>query len=245
MWRNGRRVRLKIEYRKVWRFKSSHWHRGMNSQTVQFFEELKLRQDVVGIILFGSWARGNNREGSDVDLVVITENEYKRSVEFRGGQMFEIIFTTPEKAFDFWKNNKDDAYGLWSVAKIIFDRDGSIEVLKDKTLKILQEGKRKISESEIEQNYFDAKDQVEYAQVVYKSDPTTANMILLNKVFVLIESYFNYKQLWIPVPKQRIAELHNLDTNIAYLIKEFYKETNHFSQKVDLAKRIIAYIYGK
>ena len=42
----------------------------MNEDTVQFIEELKTRQDVLGIILFGSWARGNNRPDSDVDVML-------------------------------------------------------------------------------------------------------------------------------------------------------------------------------
>jgi predicted nucleotidyltransferase len=32
---------------------------------------LKQKSEVLGVILFGSWARGNNRPDSDVDLVVI------------------------------------------------------------------------------------------------------------------------------------------------------------------------------
>jgi predicted nucleotidyltransferase len=43
----------------------------MNNDTQQFIEELKARSDVLGVIMFGSWARGNNRPDSDVDLVVI------------------------------------------------------------------------------------------------------------------------------------------------------------------------------
>lgn len=43
----------------------------MNTDTKQFIEELKGRSDVLGVIMFGSWARGNNRPDSDVDLVVI------------------------------------------------------------------------------------------------------------------------------------------------------------------------------
>lgn len=36
----------------------------MNKETQTFLEELKQRSDVLGVILFGSWARGNNRPDS-------------------------------------------------------------------------------------------------------------------------------------------------------------------------------------
>ena len=43
----------------------------MNKTIVDFVEELKNDPNVIGVIMFGSWARGNNREDSDVDLVVL------------------------------------------------------------------------------------------------------------------------------------------------------------------------------
>ena len=66
----------------------------MNQNTQIFIEKLKLNPWVVGIILFWSWARGNVRPGSDVDLVVILEEGYSRNVEKEGDQIFEIIYIT-------------------------------------------------------------------------------------------------------------------------------------------------------
>src|SRR3989344_9630336 len=109
----------------------------MNLETQNFVEELKKRQDVLGVILFGSWARGNNRPDSDVDLVVILTNGYRRTVEYRDKQAFEIIYTTEKGAFDYWESHKDDAAGLWEIAKILFDKDGTIEHLKDKIKEVL------------------------------------------------------------------------------------------------------------
>ena len=65
----------------------------MNNVYDEFVEDLKKRSDVLGIILFGSWARGNNRPDSDVDLVVILKEGFRRTVEYRGSQAFEIIYT--------------------------------------------------------------------------------------------------------------------------------------------------------
>jgi predicted nucleotidyltransferase len=66
----------------------------MNNDTQEFIERLKRQPDIVGIILFGSWARGNNRLVSDVDLVVIVTEGFKRTVEYNNAQAFEIIYTT-------------------------------------------------------------------------------------------------------------------------------------------------------
>ena len=42
----------------------------MNRQTESFLEELKNKPEVKSVILFGSHARGNARDDSDVDLLV-------------------------------------------------------------------------------------------------------------------------------------------------------------------------------
>ncbi len=72
----------------------------MNEATQKFLEELKQQSEVLGVIMFGSWARGNNRPDSDVDLVVILTEGYRRTVEQRDGQDFEIIYTTEKGAFE-------------------------------------------------------------------------------------------------------------------------------------------------
>jgi predicted nucleotidyltransferase len=103
----------------------------VNTETTDFLAELKDRPDVLGVILFGSWARGNNRQDSDVDLVVILSEGYRRTVEYRGEQAFEIIYTTEKSALDYWDSHKDDCAGLWGVAKVLYDKDGSVKRLQD------------------------------------------------------------------------------------------------------------------
>lgn len=57
----------------------------LNAIAQQYIEELQTDSNVLGIILFGSWARGNNRPDSDVDLLVIVQDGFKRTVEYRAG----------------------------------------------------------------------------------------------------------------------------------------------------------------
>src|SRR5687768_4882701 len=102
----------------------------MNSITLQFVEELQTNSNVIGIILFGSWARGNNRPDSDVDLLVILQDGFKRTVEYREEQAFEITYTTEQGAIEYWQSNPNDAVELWNVAKILFDRDGTVSRLQ-------------------------------------------------------------------------------------------------------------------
>ena len=97
----------------------------MNKATDSFLESLKQRKDVLGVIMFGSQARGNHRPDSDVDLVIILTEGFRRAIEYHDGQAFEIIYTTSTGALAYWESHIDDAAGLWAVAKILYDKDGT------------------------------------------------------------------------------------------------------------------------
>lgn len=217
----------------------------MNDAMKGFIDELKQRHDVLGVILFGSWARGNNHPESDVDLVVILTEGYKRTVEYRNGQFFEIIYTTEKGAFDYWESHKDDASGLWEVAKIMFDKDGTVERLKTKIIEVLETGKKPIVEDQLGQFRFDAEDQLRYVERVLDSDPTTANIVLTNKVFTLTELFFDIRQMWIPAPKQRLAKIRKINPDLYTLLQHFYHEQISLKERLEVAKKIVSIIFQK
>lgn len=217
----------------------------MNTETQKFLDELKQRPDVLGVIMFGSWARGNNRPDSDVDLVVILTEGYRRTVEHRNGQPFEIIYTTEKGAFDYWEGHKDDAAGLWAVAKILFDKDGTVERLKTKIKEVLDAGKKAIDEYQLGQFRFDSEDQLKYVETILASDPTTANLILTNKIFALTELFFDIRQMWTPAPKQRLAEIQKNSSDFYSLLQQFYQAQISLKDKLEVAKKIVPIIFQK
>jgi predicted nucleotidyltransferase len=217
----------------------------MNSETTIFLEELKQRPDVLGVVLFGSWARGNNHPDSDVDLVVILTEGYRRTVEHRNGQAFEIIYTTEKGAFDYWESHKDDAAGLWEVAKVLYDKDGTIKRLQDKIKQVLDAGKKPTDEFQLEQLRFDAEDQLKYVENILAGDPTTANLILTNKIFALTESFFNIRQMWVPAPKQRLTKIQAISPELYSLLEMFYQEPTALKDKLEIGKKIVPIIFKK
>lgn len=217
----------------------------MNEETKKFLEELKHRDDVLGVIMFGSWARGNNRPESDVDLVVILTEGYRRTVEHRNGQAFEIIYTTEKGALDYWESHKDDAAGLWAVAKILYDKDGIIKQLQNKIKEVLDVGKKAIDEYQLGQFRFDSEDQLKYVESILASDPTTANLMLTNKIFALTELFFDIRQIWTPAPKQRLAEIQKISPDLYSLLQQFYQEQIPLKDKLGIAKKIVPTIFRK
>jgi predicted nucleotidyltransferase len=215
----------------------------LNNDTKEFLEELKQNPEVVGIILFGSWARGNNRPDSDVDLVVILKEGYRRKVEYRNKQAFEIIYTTERSAVEYWNNHKDDAAGLWEVAKILYDKDGTIRVIKEEIEQIIKNGKKMLDEFQLAQSRFDAEDQLRYVDSIMETDAITANLVLTNKVFNLTQLFFDIRQLWTPAPKQRLTKIEEISPHIYSLLQQFYQEPITIEVKLDIAKKMIPLIF--
>ncbi|HEX8994039.1 MAG TPA: nucleotidyltransferase domain-containing protein [Candidatus Paceibacterota bacterium] len=215
----------------------------MNQATINFIEDLKKDRNVVGIILFGSWARGNNRPNSDVDLVVILKKGYKRVVEYREGQAFEVIYATNKDAFDFWESHRDEAAGQWEVAKILYDADGTIAELKERVEKVLSDGKQAINDTQKAQLRFDVEDTLSYVEQILSSDPTTAALLLTNKVITLTELFFDLRRIWIPAPKQRLAKIAENSPELHNLLVDFYNENSQFNQKLELVRRMLPVVF--
>ena len=215
----------------------------LNDETQTFVEDLKQRSDVTGIVLFGSWARGNNRPDSDVDLLVILTDGFKRTVEYRNQQAFEIIYTTAQPALDFWKNNLNDCAGLWEVAQILYDKAGVVQQLHHAAEELLKSGKPPIDADQLGQFRFDAEDQLRYVEHIRHDDPTTANLILTNKVFALTELFFDIRQQWTPAPKQRLAKIQALSPELYILLEDFYHESTRLDEKLSIARNMLPIVF--
>ncbi len=215
----------------------------MNEDTTHFIEDLKNHKDVLGIILFGSYARGNNRPNSDVDLIVILTEGYKRTVEYRNDQAFEIIYTTAKSAMDFWKSNINDCFGVWSVAKILYDKDSTIQSLQKEALEIIKEGKKLIDEDQVKQFKFSAEDEIAYVIEISEANPAIASLVLQNTVKSLIELYFDLRREWTPAPKQQLLKIGEADPGLYENLNQFYTENVPLLKKAEIAKDVLKKVF--
>jgi predicted nucleotidyltransferase len=217
----------------------------MNKQNVidKFIDKLKNKGSILGIVLFGSRATDVNREDSDVDLLVVQKEGFARTVEYSDSLAFEITYTTPGKAIDYWKNNPNDCYWLWENGKVVFDKDGTIINLRKKAQKILDDGKKPLDDIQLKHLRFDANDQIESAKRMAEDDIYTANLILTRKVFKLTELFFDIRQKWTPPPKQIIGGIDKLSKDLAEHLRDFYKPKQDFNKKIELAEKITDIVF--
>lgn len=215
----------------------------MNKATKNYLEELKADDNVIGVVLFGSWARGNNREDSDVDLLILVQDGFKRTVAERDGQMFELIYTTPDAALKYYKDHLDDTFGLWSVAKTLLSKDSAVETLRASVDEVLADGKPEIPHTQKEQIHFDKRDKLKYIKSIYNEDPTTSNLMLFNTVLELTEVFFDLKREWTPAPKQRLQRISELNEAFSTLLREFYLESTVIERRWELVGGMIDLVF--
>jgi hypothetical protein len=164
-------------------------------------------------------------------------------VEYQEEIAFEITYTTEQGAIKYWQENPDDCVDLWNTAIVIFDRDGTIDRLRLKAKEI--EGKGKEGLDDIKRNYFtfEVRDQINAVKTLASTNPTTANMLLSNKVFQLIELYFDLRRLWRPAPKQFMEVLQAVDIEFAQLVTEFYSSGTSLERKIVVAEKITGIVF--
>lgn len=190
----------------------------------QHIAALQTQPNVLGILLFGSWARGNQRFDSDIDLLVIVREGFQRTVEERDGTFFEITYTTEHGATEYWHASPDDAVELWRIARVLYDRDGTMARLQRVGQTIRDHGKAPLDPVHAAHVQFDIRDQLRAVDDLATHDPITARMVVSTKIVQLTELYFDLRQLWTPPPKQRLGVLHQDAPGVYDLVVAYYTE---------------------
>jgi hypothetical protein len=218
----------------------------MDMHVRHFFDELQEDPDILALILFGSYARGDNRPDSDIDLLVtISEGETIRRIETRAGNTYEMIWVTQSEALNHWQRDRDGCYGFWQDAKIIFDRNGAAERLRVGAKKIIAEGKEELSDLELAHARFDAEDQLRAIKKLAEDDLPAANHALHRNVSNLVELFFDVERLWAPPSKKALQEIRKTNPKLGILLDSFYSSEPSIEKSVSLAEEMIQEVFGK
>ena len=208
----------------------------------KFLGTLKGDDTVEAVVLFGSYARGNSRPDSDIDLVVILKEGYKRAVEYHDNQTYEIIYTTENEATKYWEEHKQESVRFWKIAKVLFGRNGAQERLEEFGAKLIKETPPPVDESTRMHLQFDFEDTINAIERIKDTDPATAALLLYEKTAMLIDIFFDLRGEWRTAPKQQLKEILERDPKIGELFQDFYR-TEVFASKLEVSKRIGVLIF--
>ena len=94
-------------------------------------EEISCNKEVVTVVLFGSVAKGKATEGSDIDILVVTESEMEETLSdtiydlmFKYDVPVEAIFLTYEDLIINLQAKTAFSFGLLEGYQILYDRGG-------------------------------------------------------------------------------------------------------------------------
>lgn len=198
-----------------------------------FIESLKTRPECLAIAIFGSYARGEHRQNSDIDVFVIVPEGAWRDIETLDEQSFEMVYASKNEAISFYKENPNDAVQQWKDLKIIYDPNKLFEEIRVVVNEIEKQGKKKPDDRTIRHLRFDADDHIRALEYLVEKDNAATIYylsILGEKMFNL---YFDLRGLWTPPPKQRISYLRENDKETAQLFEILFSDQ-------PIAKRIEA-----
>lgn len=208
----------------------------------EFVDILKKRPECIAIAVFGSYARGQQRPNSDIDVfVVVTEGAW-RDIEMVNGQAFEMVYSSKEAATTYYQNNPNNAVQQWRDLKVIYDPNNVFDELRTIVNKIEKQGKKKLTDKAIRHFRFDVDDRIRVIEYLKEQDFATANYFLSVLGDQAMSLYFDLRQIWTPPPKQRISYLREHDKKVAQLAEELFSE-RLIAERIAAAKSLIDAIF--
>ena len=194
-----------------------------NQDLQELVHQLRAKKEVLGVAIFGSYARGDQRPDSDIDVFVLIKKGVRRDVERIGKTNFEFVYVSYEEALKFYKNNPNDCVQLWKDAKILFDDNGLLKKLCAYAHRIEKKGKKPISELKLKHFRFDTEDSIRAMESLMETDSATANLYACIRAANLLELYFDIHMLWTPPPKKQLLFLRKHDREAAHVFDAFYQ----------------------
>ncbi|AZR73001.1 hypothetical protein BBF96_06085 [Anoxybacter fermentans] len=193
----------------------------------QICKELQQRDNLVGIILFGSLAKGNYHKGSDIDLYVVGEDEKDRVTFFyREGIPVQLLWRSVE---DFKKKilkpTRDIPMGL--IGKILYDPTGMIQKYMEKSRKLADQGPKPLTDHEKIMIRATLSQDMEIINGLLDKGKTAEAVILMNDLLLeAISAYYDIKKWWMPKRKHLISDLKNHHPDLGTLAEKIILETN-------------------
>lgn len=215
----------------------------LDADTRDLIDELKAKDEVLSIAIFGSYARGEARPNSDIDVLVIIKKGVRRDVETRGKRTFEFVYASFPEAMKFYKSNPNDCVQLWKDAVVLYDKKGYMRKLDAFAKRLQKKGKEPLSEDKLKHFRFDAEDAIRAMKAIAPTDPATADLYAHIKAANLIELYFDVRRLWTPPPKKQLTAIRRFSKKDAKVFDAFFT-TSDLSDRLNLLSKMVKVTFG-
>ena len=225
----------------------------------ELLNRLEILDEVIGVVLYGSYALKTQDEFSDIDILIVVYNEYE-NICGRGN------FIIKNKAVEFFIKTENEVYKefmkeLQSLEPATRNELLGGIIIKDKynTIKKMQEGAKEInqmpykplSKLEIYGITITLRNQLKEIERKNKYNEKDLLFCFYNYLYELIKVYCDYER--VPIRKYKFYKTYTnemyrlsnmaLDMSDKYVKKMFIKLIEEFS--IDELKKITEYVINK
>ena len=161
----------------------------------------------------------------------------------RSGQDFEVVRLGEATAIQYFTDNPDAAVDAWPTARILYDPQGRLAVVRDHALAIIAEGKPPLEEARLEYLRLSSADQVRAAARLAPTDVAGSRLVLYDKVRDLTSMYFDVRQMWTPHLKRRMASILELDPEFHELLQHLFATDTSLDEQLRLARIAVGLVF--
>jgi predicted nucleotidyltransferase len=210
----------------------------------------KTDKNVLGVMLFGSAARGMSDIYSDIDIYILLagKGKFSRNNFIKDGKRIDVIFNTFKEVKKYLKEDKNNikrnTSHMLTYGKILFQKGKVLDKIK-KTAQNNLKSKTKYSKDEVLMHKYSIDDFWGEVQRDIKNKDYLAfgldSQLLINNI---LELFLKMNGEFLRRSDETGEILRRIDKKFARQISDFYKESN-IQKKKNILTGLVGYIYKK
>ena len=211
-----------------------------------FINHLKLKEDIIGIVQYGSRDYTNMSPGGDYDLNIIIDEDVETQIAGLHLHINSIpvdcgIISVKDLYYD---ESPSDFHSLLARSKVLFDRNG---LLSKQLIKIKEKWKlniKPIQEGELSFSRFITQHVVDkFENRLYENEVYT-RIFLSENVFTLLETYMKINELD-PYNYKNALEIMKNQDNDTYILFEEYVKNHDLNRLLSITKELNSKVFSK
>ena len=191
-----------------------------------FMSDFEHINDVIGILVCGSYVTGNPSNHSDLDVHILLDNnvEYReRGNRIIDGLLIEYFANPPKQIIKYFTDDLKDkslmSQTQFATGKILLDKNGEVKALKEKSIQMIDDYYKNDNAAMSESTKYFLWDMLDDLQDAYENNKTDFDFLYFNLLDKMIFNYMNC----INRPYSFKSILGNITDNIVrkkYLLRE-------------------------
>jgi predicted nucleotidyltransferase len=212
-------------------------------ETLEVFKKLEQNDDFLGAFIFGSFARAEQTEISDIDIKVVVKDGLDcTSINHPiiDGRKTDLSFNNLKTIIEGTEKEINERQRIPMIAEsiILFDKTGELKRIKSKAIKAKPKKPNKKEMQWIQFMIYHLNDKVER---FLKTDPASAMLSMHIGINDLLKFHYQFNQKWWLSSKKLLSDLRKWDPKMTKLLDLFTLE-NNIQKKFKIWTQMIDYI---